>query len=228
MQLLHTVETWPNSNGVCTVSENNYLAYPSPAPASSQGAAAIPTTSPNRTGDVVVFDMNSLQPVNVISAHKSAISALAFDSSGRLLATSSDKGTIVRVFRVLHATKVYEFRRGTYGAKIYSMNFNLDSTLLVVSSATETVHVFSLKAAEGRRSLKSYVPSMVKQMLEPQRDFAFVKIPGVNKNSKSVAAFSADSSRVLVITAEGSLFQFALDGRGGEGELLQQYSLGST
>lgn len=184
MRLLHTIETWPNPNGVCALSESCYLAYPSPAPPkgggmftrnnsgnnensskdnnstrnSSTGSSSIGTaagsmvsSSPNRAGDVVVFDTQSLQPVNVIEAHKSHVQALAFNGPGTLLATASDKGTIVRVFKVPNAAKVQEFRRGTYASKIYSMNFNSDSSLLVVSSATETVHVFRISggAAAG-------------------------------------------------------------------------------
>lgn len=51
---------------------------------------------------------------------------------------------MIRVFSVPGANKVYQFRRGSYPAKIYSMTFNLSSTLLCVSSDTETVHIFKL------------------------------------------------------------------------------------
>lgn len=39
---------------------------------------------------------------------------------------------------------MYQFRRGTREARIYSINFNAVSTLLAVSSAHETVHIFRL------------------------------------------------------------------------------------
>lgn len=42
------------------------------------------------------------------------------------------------------AEKLYQFRRGTREAKIYSISFNLVSTLLAVSSAHDTVHIFKL------------------------------------------------------------------------------------
>lgn len=51
---------------------------------------------------------------------------------------------MIRVFSVPGANKVYQFRRGSYPAKIYSMTYNLSSTLLCVSSDTETVHIFKL------------------------------------------------------------------------------------
>jgi autophagy-related protein 18 len=65
-----------------------------------------------------------------------------------LLATSSEKGTVIRVWSIPGAEKLYQFRRGTREAKIYSINFNLVSTLLAVSSAHDTVHIFKLGSRE--------------------------------------------------------------------------------
>ncbi len=81
---------------------------------------------------------------NVIQAHKSPISFLSIDSTGTLLATSSDKGTVIRVWSIPGAEKLYQFRRGTRETKIYLMNFNVVGTLLAVSSAHDTVHIFRL------------------------------------------------------------------------------------
>ena len=46
------------------------------------------------------------------------------------------------------AEKLFQFRRGTREARIYSMNFNAMSTLLAVSSAHDTVHIFKLGSAQ--------------------------------------------------------------------------------
>lgn len=85
---------------------------------------------------------------NVIRAHKAPISFLALNSSGTLLATASDKGTVIRVWSVPAAEKLYQFRRGTRETRIYSMNFNAVSTLLAVSSAHDTIHIFKLGSQE--------------------------------------------------------------------------------
>ncbi|ANB12780.1 phosphoinositide binding protein ATG18 [Sugiyamaella lignohabitans] len=178
MKLLHTIETAPNPNAVCSLSassENCYMVYPSAAPVSSGlsigsgvggagigitgnggaggagGATAV--TSPNRTGELKIFDCISLQPVNVIEAHKGPLSVVTLNNDGTLLATASDKGTIIRIFAVPSGQKLYQFRRGTYPSKIFSINFNLNSTLLCVSSATETVHIFKLSTKSGAKVL---------------------------------------------------------------------------
>lgn len=86
----------------------------------------------------------TLQPLTVIEAHLSPLSYLCFDSSGTRLATASDKGTIIRVFSVPDGRKLAQFRRGSMPTRIFSMAFNATGTLLAVSSASETVHVFKI------------------------------------------------------------------------------------
>ncbi|TFK21090.1 WD40 repeat-like protein [Coprinopsis marcescibilis] len=154
MRLLHVIETTPNPEAICALSpsaDSSYLAYPSPVPSpaalassSSTSTSPAPSSPPTQTGDVLLFSTRSLTVANVIQAHKSPISFLSINSTGTLLATSSDKGTVIRVWSVPGAEKLYQFRRGTREARIYSISFNLVSTLLAVSSAHDTVHVFKL------------------------------------------------------------------------------------
>lgn len=92
----------------------------------------------------MIFDLLTLSVTNIIQAHKTPISALSLNQNGTLLATASDKGTILRVFSVPSAKKLWQFRRGSYPARIYSLSFNSMSTLLCCSSDTETVHIFKL------------------------------------------------------------------------------------
>lgn len=56
------------------------------------------------------------------------------------------------MFSIPAAERLYEFRRGVRGAHIHCITFNTVSTLLAVSSATDTVHIFKLKGGgEGER-----------------------------------------------------------------------------
>jgi autophagy-related protein 18 len=97
---------------------------------------------------VLIFDTLNLSAVNVIQAHKTPIAALALNATGTVLATASDKGTVVRVFSVPDAKKLWQFRRGSSSAHIFSMNFNLTSTLLAVSSDTSTIHIYRLTGGQ--------------------------------------------------------------------------------
>lgn len=100
----------------------------------------------------MIFDATKLESVNVIEAHQAPLSCVALNHEGTLLATASEKGTIVRVFSIPDAQKLFQFRRGSIPARILSMSFNSTSTLLCVSSATETVHIFRLTPQTGSRS----------------------------------------------------------------------------
>ncbi|EDR01283.1 uncharacterized protein LACBIDRAFT_254718 [Laccaria bicolor S238N-H82] len=168
MRLLHVIETTPNPEAICALSpsaDSSYLAYPSPVPSPTTPlatATSVPppaSTSPqNQSGDVLLFSTRSLTVANVIQAHKAPISFLSINSTGSILATSSEKGTVIRVWSIPGAEKLYQFRRGTREARIYSINFNVVSTLLAVSSAHDTVHIFKLgsqKSREGVQDLDS-------------------------------------------------------------------------
>lgn len=174
MKLLHTIETSPNVNGLLTLSledcdeqGNCYLAYPSPPKTITHDsllATGINTNggsnsihnniqsvsnTPNRVGDAIIFNVSTLQPLSVIEAHKSTLAAISLSQDGTLLATASDKGTIIRVFSVETGVKLFQFRRGTYPTKIYSLSINQDNQYVVATSSSETVHIFRLGEDEA-------------------------------------------------------------------------------
>ncbi|KZL83541.1 autophagy-like protein 18 [Colletotrichum incanum] len=155
MSLLFTIPTSPNPGAICALSpssENCYIAYPLPKPREDSGdkrpahAPPLSTYVAPTSGEVLVFDTLTLKAVNVIEAHRSPLCCICLNSEGTLLATASETGTIIRVFSVPGGQKLYQFRRGTYPSTIYSMSFNLSSTLLCVSSTSDTVHIFRLGA----------------------------------------------------------------------------------
>lgn len=96
----------------------------------------------------MLFDANDMQEIKVIPAHQAPLSCIAMNKEGTLLATASEKGTVIRVFELPSARKLYQFRRGSMPARIHCMSFNATSTLLCVSSATETVHIFKLSPSD--------------------------------------------------------------------------------
>ncbi|KAF9320057.1 autophagy protein, partial [Linnemannia elongata] len=160
MKLLHTIETSPNPHAICALSpssENCYLAYPSPTPSpTSPFSGSGRDDSHGPSGDVLIFDALTLQVVNIVQAHKTSVSNISINSEGTMLATASDKGTVIRIWSIPNAQRLFQFRRGSQSARIYSLSFNLASTLLSVSSDTDTVHIFKLggsnRPGDGHRS----------------------------------------------------------------------------
>ncbi|KAK3988173.1 autophagy-like protein 18 [Cladorrhinum sp. PSN332] len=153
MSLLTTIPTSPNPNAICALSpssERCYIAYPRPNPREDKGerrpthAPPLSTYVPTTSGEVLIFDTIQMKVINVIEAHNSPLHCIAMNSDGTLLATASEKGTIVRVFDFTTGQKLYQFRRGTTPSSIHSMSFNLSSTLLCVSSVSNTVHIYKL------------------------------------------------------------------------------------
>src|ERR1700753_2880272 len=131
------------------------MAYPQPnkhiTQPPNQAAHVPPTASyaPPSSGEVLIYDANKLESVNVIEAHQSALSSLSVNNTGTMLASASEKGTIIRVFSIPSGERLFHFRRGTLPAQIYCMSFNATSSLLSVSSATETIHIFKLTAQQS-------------------------------------------------------------------------------
>lgn len=118
-----------NATGLVALSLNSHLAYP------------VSATS----GELQVYDCANLVSRMRIKAHESPLAALSFSSNGLLLATASEKGTVIRVFCVKNGQRVHEFRRGVKRyVRIASLNFSSCAQYLSVSSNTETVHVFRI------------------------------------------------------------------------------------
>ncbi|WFD45037.1 autophagy protein [Malassezia psittaci] len=137
MKLLTTLDTKKNHAGVCTLcssSDTCYMAYPAKSGMHAEDSA----------GCVQVYDALTLETVMMISAHRSPLTCLAFNAQGTLLATAGQKGTIVRVYSIPSGRLLYQFRRGTYPAHISNMTFNAAGTMLVVTSDTDTIHLYQL------------------------------------------------------------------------------------
>ena len=81
---------------------------------------------------------------SVIVAHNTAITTLAVTPSGRRLATTSVRGTLVRIWDTTTGKQIRELRRGSDQAEIYGVAFRPDEAEICVWSDKGTIHVFSL------------------------------------------------------------------------------------
>lgn len=125
----------------------------------------------NSQGDIVIFNLLTLQPTHVINAHKAAISTFKLNEKGTLLATSSVKGTIVRVFDISKGVKKYQFRRGTYSTKIYCLQFDKTDQFLLCCSSNLTVHIFKMNEETSQEYDESDADSLNKRTSnEPEGD----------------------------------------------------------
>lgn len=174
MKLLHVIEGLDNPMGIGAITnsvDRDYLAYPNQTTHHTKTTGQIDPSKKKVKTDIILFDMTSLQPIMVIEAHKGNIAALAFSSDGTLLATASTLGTIVRVFNTNDGRRLYQFRRGTYPAKISGISYSPDNKFLAVASKSLTVHIFQLKSAEKVKPNELETPQMDDEefvLLEPE------------------------------------------------------------
>lgn len=101
--------------------------------------------------NIVVFDALKCEQIKVLPAvHHSNVACIACSSDGTLVATASEKGTLIRVFKTCsnddgsNENLVSEFRRGSRPCHIDEMKFNDDNTLLACVGASDTIHIFHL------------------------------------------------------------------------------------
>ncbi|KAL3690597.1 hypothetical protein R1sor_016906 [Riccia sorocarpa] len=139
LKLLHQIETIANPKGLCALS-----------PASTPSVLACPGL---HKGQVRV-EHYGLKKTKFIAAHETHLAAFALTWDGRLLATASSKGTLIRIFNTLDGTKLQELRRGVDRAEIYSIAFSPSGQWLALSSDKATVHVFSLRGAAGTDDMR--------------------------------------------------------------------------
>jgi len=69
---------------------------------------------------------------------------LALNFQGTILATSSDKGTLIRIWKTEDCTCLQEVRRGTDRAEIYSLTIDKNSKWIACSSDKGTIHLFAI------------------------------------------------------------------------------------
>ncbi|KAF8640063.1 hypothetical protein AX17_001304 [Amanita inopinata Kibby_2008] len=136
----------------------------------------------------------------IIAAHTSALTTISMPPSGRLLATTSLRGTLVRIWDSVTGKLIRELRRGTDKAEIYGVAFRPDERELCVWSDKGTVHVFTLMVtgASNRQStfspLTPFLP--LPKYFESEWSYAQYRIP-VQSSHISLSSNPAVRSPVL-------------------------------
>ena len=219
---LGIIDTYDNPLGIIGISngDNNKLIVAFPY--ESQGRVIL--------GDIY----QKFEKISIVSAHTSKIACISVNKEGTLLATASDKGTLIRIFTVNDGQKISEFRRGSTTVEMNCIAFDLNNKFIGCSSNAGTIHIFSIAAItkalfEKNNESKNNIddePKNSKSLLgkigglfniknaylESERSFAKFKIQEEN----SLIGFGNDNTFV-VITMDGKYYKVAYDPkRGGE------------
>lgn len=110
-----------------------------------------------------------------INAHTHQISHIKFNIDGSMVATSSEVGTIIRVFNSKSGDKICEFRRGSFSATIQSIAFCPNANIIASTSSKNTLHVFAIQdnSDETKRSTASWKV--------PESNYTSISFVGDNK-----------------------------------------------
>ena len=142
LETLDMFDTFDNINGIVGFSPGELISV-----------LAFPYES---KGKVRIVNFNSLAQPPIITAHESKIACLCVNRNGTLLATSSDKGTLVRIFDVKDGKLLIELRRGTTNAEINCIIFDEYNKHVACASGTGTVHIFSIVEAMKNNYNENY------------------------------------------------------------------------
>lgn len=138
LRLIDAIETCLNTEGLCALS--------------SDPAISVLATPDKNKGSVkvTIYEKNDSK---IINAHTNSVSYMALNFSGSLLATASDKGTLIRLFSTEDGSALQEVRRGSDKAKIHCISFDKLSTMIACSSDKGTIHIFNVTKGTTRIQL---------------------------------------------------------------------------
>ncbi|KAG5549170.1 hypothetical protein RHGRI_014518 [Rhododendron griersonianum] len=214
LKLLHQIETIANPKGLCELSHQSSLMV-LVCPGLQKGQVRVEHYASKRT--------------KFIMAHDSRIVCCALTHDGRFLATTSSKGTLVRVFNTLDGSLLQEgsdevslgfnlfqnsygflgvavgkkVRRGADRADIYSLAFSSTAQWLAVSSDKGTVHVFSLKVDSGSLGIERSRSAPESSLSNPpaHSSLSFIKgvLPKYFSSEWSVAQFRLQEGSQYIV-----------------------------
>ncbi len=130
LRLVDAIDTHTNPKGLCSVSADN--------------VPILACLDKNTKGSVKLINYDT-NKITIVNAHNSGISCMSLNFTGSLLATASDKGTIIKIFSTADPTVIQEVRRGSDKAIIHSLSFDRYSNWMACTSDRETVHIFAMQ-----------------------------------------------------------------------------------
>ena len=186
-------------------------------------------------GSIFIGDFfQKCEKLSVLHAHDSRVVCISINKEGTLMASSSDKGTLIRIYIINDDQKFWEFRRGTKSVEMNCITFDPNNKFIGCSSNVGTIHIFSITSIvkeldeknktkkdenddepKNSKSLLGKIGGLFNiknAYLESERSFAKFKIQEEN----SLIGFGNDNTFV-VITMDGKYYKVAYDPkRGGE------------
>ena len=217
LKQLQQLESVDNPRGLCALS--------------SQQDRAVLVCPGLQPGQIRIEHLNHRRSNFINNAHTSGLACLALSLDGTLIASASEKGTIIRIWRTTPKPDTgtfleQELRRGSDRAEIYSIAFSPSKSWVAATSNKGTVHIWPMQSNEdatayietsptrviptwARRFTNNFVPAYFhsKWSLAQYR---------LGDDSPSEVTFGTKENTLIIITCSGKFHKVQFDIQGGE------------
>jgi WD40 repeat protein len=213
LEAIDILDTFDNPNGIFSMSNiNNKLNIAFPY---NKGKIQLEFYN-------IIKENFKKDETKIINAHESFIAFLTLNNEGNVLATASDKGTLIRLFNVYNQEMIVELRRGTKNTTINCLAFDTNTEFIACTSEVGTVHIFYIheinklfeknedKNKSNNESNKKEKNKNTKLIKVKERSFAKFKV----QEKKSILRFVKNNSFV-VLTSDGKFYKAFFDTKDG-------------
>lgn len=213
------------------------LKYPTPPPASTDDDAAkdqawrapnlvksviATSTNPHAVavlrGDLLALPAQSTGQVQLVSlkggskrvlrAHNSSLHCMALSDDATILATTSEQGTLIRVFDTKTLDQLSEFRRGMDHALIFGLAFSPRNRWLASTSDKGTLHVFDLRPPDAAEIEAAREKQAKERQHRKSQSYASHRLSGTGYEKESVSGISGRSSPASGTGYQGSVQEY--------------------
>jgi WD40 repeat protein len=154
-----------------------------------------------------------------IAGHSTGITSISVSDDGSYIATTSQNGTLIRVWHSHSGTLKHELRRGVDYADIYSLSFDPCNTKLCLVSDKNTMHVFSLRdeptSSSKSNSVLSPFPYLPKYF-SSDWSFCSCSIPDLSRSIVKIVPTTTHPmlyTTILLLGSDGTLGSFVFDSK---------------
>lgn len=185
-----------------------------------------------KKGKVRIKNMEK-NSTSTVDAHENNISFIALNYNGSIMATASERGTLIRLFLTDTCYSFQEIRRGKDKAIIRDICFGPNNKLIACTSDKGTVHIWNLESklkqvckddnnenvdekynitedeslAQNHKSIFSSLPNFFSGgFFKSEWSFANVRI----KDQDSICCFGKDDE-IIIISKQGNYYKANID-----------------
>lgn len=170
-------------------------------------------TKTKKKGNVKVINFkerDEAQEVGNIQCHDNDIRTMRMNKDATKFVTTSELGTLVRIWDMETMNKIKEYRRGSDYANIQSVYFSDDSKFLIVSSDKTTVHIWSLTDEyKNTKSTLDFMSGVLPKYFSDEWSMAKLTVPDENFVSGMVRSEEQkDCYDIYVATYSGVFYHY--------------------